>query len=167
MRPPLDAVTRSWVEGHKASMLRAAANAIAASNRWRARDAELMVKFRAEKRTDYGITQAKAADPELQDAYGAFTFFTTKTQLHAAALQGALAARLLLADDDPAGLLYSRDDDEPARPVPPGVDGLSITGRPARQPSPNAPAGPAVDTVERRTHQSSARPGSTSRVGAA
>lgn len=50
----------------------------------------------------------------------------------------------LLGDDDPTGLRYDRgDSEEPAvAPVPPGVDGLSVTGRPARRPT-NSPAGHA------------------------
>lgn len=63
----------------------------------------------------------------------------------------------LLGDDDPTGLRYDRgNSEEPAvAPVPPGVDGRSITGRPQRRPT-NSPAGSAFP--ETRTHRSP-RPG--------
>ncbi|MGW3608986.1 hypothetical protein ACWD6N_03705 [Micromonospora sp. NPDC005163] len=162
MRPPLDHATREWVQGHEAAMRRAAANAITASNRWRQLDAELDDKYKAEGRDSIAASQAKATHPGLADAYGAFTFFATKTQLHSAALQGELAARALLdgvnqdQDPDPTGMRYDRADTaEPVSPVPDFVDGLSITGRPPRRPN-SSPAGHVTDT--RRAARSSSRP---------
>ena len=129
MRQPLPHPNRAWVEGHEAAMRKSAADAIAASNRWREINAEIMVKARSEGWDDYTITKAKAASMPLGDAYSSYSFFAGKAQMHAAVLQGALAARQLLADDDPTGLTYSREDDEPvAAPTRPH-DGFTITGR--------------------------------------
>ncbi|MEV4197063.1 hypothetical protein [Micromonospora globbae] len=148
MRPPLDHPTREWVQAHEAAMRKAAADAIAASNRWRQLNTELMAKWRAEGRDDLAIAQMKAANLTLSDAYGTYSFFAGKAQMHAAVLQGELAAQALLHGvhhDDPTGLRYDRGDDEsePVSPVPDYVDGLSITGRPPRRPAPNHPRGRA------------------------
>ena len=125
----LDSVSRAWVEAHEAAMRKAAAEAIAASNRWRSINAAIMVKARSEGWDDLTISKAKQGSLPLSDAYGTYAFFAGKAQMHAAVLQGALSARQLLADDDPTGLTYSREDDEPvAAPTRPH-DGFTITGR--------------------------------------
>ncbi|WFE41913.1 hypothetical protein O7619_27095 [Micromonospora sp. WMMD998] len=150
---PLDESARAWVDLQLLLMRRHATKASEASAEWNRINDELMAKFRSERKTDQQIAALKAPNLALNDAYSAYAFHAGKAQLHAAVLQAELAARTLLdADDDPTGLRYSRDDGPPAAPVPPGVDGLSITGRPPRPT--NAPAG----YPETRTRRSS-RPG--------
>ncbi|KXK63394.1 hypothetical protein AWW66_03510 [Micromonospora rosaria] len=130
----LDDAARAWVTMHETAMRKAAAAAIDASNRWRGINAELTEKWKAEGLDDLQIARAKDVNLALADAYGGYTFNAGKAQMHAAVLQGALAARQLMAAGDPTGFGYSREDDQPApAPVPPGVDGLSITGRPPRR----------------------------------
>uniref|UniRef100_A0A7L6B7I0 Uncharacterized protein n=1 Tax=Micromonospora robiginosa TaxID=2749844 RepID=A0A7L6B7I0_9ACTN len=151
---PLDESARAWVDLQLILMRRHASKASEASAKWNQLNDELMAKFRAEGRTDQQIAGIKGVNLALNDQYAAYAFHAGKAQLHAAVLQAELAARQMLdADDDPAGLRYSRDDEPPTMPVPPGVDGLSITGRPARPT--NSPAG----YTETRTRRLS-RPGS-------
>jgi len=148
-----NAARQAWVEMHEAAMRKAATEALAASNRWRRLNAEIMVKAAAEGWDYLTIARSKSQSLPLADEYGSYSFFAGKAQFHAAVLQGALAAEQLLGGTDLTGLAYERDDEPVARPVPARVDGFSVGGG-ARKKKNSSPAGPVVDTVERRTHQS-------------
>lgn len=135
---------REYIERQLTMMRRHAAQAIEASNRWNRINAALMTKFTAERRTDLEISRAKAVNLALNDAYGAYQFHSAKAQLHAAVIQGELAARNLLDGDDPTGLLYDREEEGPPVPRAPAQrpPGWAVTGR---GPHPTVPADvPAV-----------------------
>ncbi len=97
---PLDDSARQWVDLQLALMHRAVSRAIDASNRWHQLNDELMAKFAAEGRSDLEIARVKSVNLALNDLYSAYAFHAGKAQMHAAVLQGELAARKLL--DDPA-----------------------------------------------------------------
>ena len=93
---PTVADFRAYVERHQARMLHHAAQAVAASNEWRQRDAELAKKFEAMRLGRFEIADRKGSDPDLSDAWSAYSFHSGKAQLHASVLQGLAAARSLL-----------------------------------------------------------------------
>ncbi|WP_431976136.1 GGDEF domain-containing protein [Micromonospora haikouensis] len=100
-----DTTHATWVELHEAAMRRYAAAAVDASNRWREINAELMAKWRADGISDLEISRAKDTNLVLGEAYGAYTYNAGRAQMHAAVLQGALAARSLLDADRETTLL--------------------------------------------------------------
>lgn len=165
---PLDESARAWVDLHVLLMRRHASKASEASARWNQVNAELMAKFRAEGKTDEQIASIKGVNLALGDEYSAYVFHAGKAQMHAAVLQAELAARQMLdAADDPSGLRYSRDDEPLAMPVPPGVDGLSITGRPARPTNrPRSHAGEADARLDARGTGSTSASEAPNRVAA-
>ena len=146
----LTASSREWLALRRAALRAAATRCDASSREWNRRNDELNDLARRSGWDDEKTARVKSANRSLSDAYGATTFFQQEVQRLAADLQAEIAywRALADADDDPTGLGYSRDDEPPAAPVPPGVDGLSLTGRP-RRPN-NSPAGYA--STEGRTH---------------
>ncbi|PZF98517.1 hypothetical protein [Micromonospora deserti] len=165
MRFPLTADERTYLDDLWRKLRHATHQTNTASARWNKVNDELTSLAERSDWDDLKTDRVKAVNLRLNGAYAAWNFWQQEARRLAAAIQAERALRELMGvvDDDPTGLGYSRDDDDdlPPPPLPEGVDGLSITGRaPRRRPSPNAPAGSAFDTVERRTHQSSGRPGS-------
>ncbi|MFI2663688.1 GGDEF domain-containing protein [Micromonospora carbonacea] len=100
----------TWVELHEAAMRRYAAAAVDASNKWRAVNAELTAKWRADGISDLEISRAKDVNLSLAAAYGEYTYNSNRAQMHAAVLQGAAAARSLLAADGEAARLRAERD---------------------------------------------------------
>ncbi|MCX5066957.1 hypothetical protein OOJ91_13980 [Micromonospora lupini] len=172
MRPlaPSDreALALRWAKLRTASQ-----KAEAASAAWNVVNDELMAKWKAEGLNDLAISQNKAINLRLNDAWGTYSFFKGEVERYSADLQAELAYRQLLAmgDEPPAAAwpaAADRDVPRPGRrprPYQPAADADVVLGGlvepgPVTDPAlrdTNSPTGSASDT-RREAHSADLGP---------
>jgi hypothetical protein len=158
MRFPLTDTERRYLDGLWRDLRNATHQANTASAEWNRRNDELNDLADRSGWDDQKTVRVKGANQLLNDAFSGWNFWQQEVRRLAAAVQAEHALRELmgLVDDDPSGLRYERDDEPPVRPVPPHVEGFSVTGRARRGPN-SSPAGFASDT-RREAHSSGPEP---------
>ncbi|SCL32206.1 hypothetical protein GA0070616_4407 [Micromonospora nigra] len=165
MRFPLTPDERTYLDELWRRIRNATHQANLASAKWNRINDELNDLAERSDWDDLATDRVKGVNQRLAGAYAGWNFWQQEVRRLAGAIQAERALRELLGvvDADPMGLGYSRTDDEDDDLVPPplpdGVDGLSITGRPPRRPQ-SSPTGPAhPGTPHQFSDRSGSKPG--------